>query len=364
MYNQNSGWGRSEAEEVLGYNPDTFVKKVQEQTNQSEQDILLQLKQVYDRYPVVFGILGFVALAGLIAHLLGSDSEKSENYVLEVIIYDVKHGNFAFIRTPDGTQIVQDLGQGSYGDSSESWSPLKNLKNNWDVNSLDYAIVTHPDLDHIEDILNLEDFNPTNFLRPTHLPEDIVVDNIRDSDREIFEEYVEFDKLYRDPIHNGKLELEPTETGGVNIKSFQPSECGTSKFNNHSIVTVLEYGDNKIVLPGDNEAPSWRELLERDDFKEAIEGTDVFMASHHGREDGFCEDIFEYFNPKLTVVSDGEHGDTSATGKYNGVTDGWKVHRRNGESERREVVSTRKDGVVYIKVGYNEENSYIEVNID
>ncbi len=39
-------------------------------------------------------------------------------------------------------------------------------------------------------------------------------------------------------------------------------------------------------LPGDNEPPSWEELLAKPDFVEAIRGTDILLAPHHGRPEG------------------------------------------------------------------------------
>lgn len=353
---------RSEIEDILGYDPDKFAGEVQNYTNQSQRDIFRQVKELYNDYPVVFNILGFVALVGLVAYLIG-EGEDEGNHKLEINIYDVKHGNSIYISTPDGTQIIQDLGQGSYDKSSEYWSPLEHLRDKWDISGFDYTVVTHPDLDHIEDILNLDDFKIGKFIRPFHLSRDKVVDNVRDSDRDIFERYADLDTQLANVMSydQKRLEISPAETGGAEIEFFRPKDCSDSNLNNHSIVTVIEYADTKIVLPGDNESASWRELLELDEFVEAIEDADVLLAAHHGREDGFCEDIFEEFNPKLTIVSDGEYGDTSVTKDYNRVTEGWEVHDSDGGSEPREVLTTRNDGYVRIEVGFNEENPYLEV---
>jgi beta-lactamase superfamily II metal-dependent hydrolase len=362
MRKMKEGWGRNEVENVLGYDTNQFVNQVEKHTDQNEQNILQELQELYNKNPKFWKLVGGVAATGiLINHFRGSSEDEGEQ-PLEIVVYDVKHGNFILILTPNGKTIVQDLGQGSYDKSSETWSPLKHLNDNWDINKLDYAVVTHPDLDHIEDIQNLDRYTVDNFVRPIHLTEEEIMENVRESDRGVFQSYVNMDTHMANLMRSDqkKLEISPEKTGGVEITFFRPKENSTSNFNNHSIVTVVEYGDKKMVLPGDNEAPSWRELLEMDDFVESIEETDIFLAPHHGREDGFCEDIFDHFNPKLTVVSDGEYGDTSATSKYNRVTEGYTVLDTDGNEDSKEVVTTRKDGYIRIEAGY-EEKPYLKV---
>ncbi len=85
-----------------------------------------------------------------------------------------------------------------------------------------------------------------------------------------------------------------------------------------------------------------------------FELADVFLASHHGLESGFSLDLFEYFKPKLTIVSD-DTSATSAADKYSKLSSEWKVHYRNGTSEKRKCLTTRKDGVISVKLGYNQD---------
>ena len=64
-------------------------------------------------------------------------------------IWNVQHGSAAHIRTPNGGYIAVDCG------STEAGSPLLALKNQLGQSQLDMAIITHPHVDHISDILNL-----------------------------------------------------------------------------------------------------------------------------------------------------------------------------------------------------------------
>jgi hypothetical protein len=99
------------------------------------------------------------------------------------------------------------------------------------------------------------------------------------------------------------------------------------------------------------EASGWRELLIRHPrLKWELAGTSIFVASHHGRVSGCCEEIFELFRPEIVVISDDSlQFDTQET------TD-WYRQRCLGASlvvdpsQCRYVVTTRKDGDVRIIV--------------
>lgn len=287
---------------------------------------------------------------------------------LKLVVWDVQHGSAAYIRTPNNSHIVVDLGTGSHIGYSETFSPLLHLRDNWGVNQLDEVIITHPHLDHIDDMLNLEAMYPRILNRPRHLTESEVWANNRTADgasRSIIQKYLDFNNRYTGPVDASNNPRIAANNGGATIQSFLPVRSSRSNLNNHSIVTVIEYEGNKILLPGDNEPPSWVELLESPGFRDAITGTDILVAPHHGRDSGFHRDLFNYFTPKLTIVSDGPFGDTSATDRYSAVTSGWTVHRRNGQDSKRRCLTTRRDGVIVVDIGRNSDcKQFVSVTID
>ena len=266
---------------------------------------------------------------------------------LRFVTWDVEHGSAAYFRTPNNKRLVVDLGARRPAESG--FSPLAHLWNQWGVRHLDLAVITHPHLDHIEDIRNLHHFSPGVLVRPGHLNESEVWGGNRNATLEtkkIIQQYIEFDRRYcypTDPYTNPAL---PANNGGVSFQFFCPTKSSTANVNNHSIVTVVSYQGVKILLPGDNEGLSWNELLLNQNFVRAIRGTHILVAPHHGRESGFHGPLFEFIEPKLTIISDGRVVDTSATSRYSAVTKGWDVHRRRGGQEKRYCVTTRKDGVI------------------
>ena len=64
--------------------------------------------------------------------------------MLYLKLWDVKYGNAAYIKTPKGKNIVQDLGIGELKTDSATFSPLLFLKNSMKIDKLDEVIITHP----------------------------------------------------------------------------------------------------------------------------------------------------------------------------------------------------------------------------
>jgi len=284
---------------------------------------------------------------------------------LEIIFWDVQHGSATYIKTPKPLHIIKDLGTGSYLEKDGSFSPLVHLRDNYGI-SPDYVIISHPHRDHIDDILNLDIARRFVLTRPRHISEEKIRENIQIKDIEIFEKYLKMNRIFNIEVLPEENPESPLNNGGVNINTFIPDKCDISNFNNHSVVTVLEYAGIKVLLTGDNEEASWRELLELEKFRNTISNTDIFLASHHGRESGLCTDIFKCFKPKVTIISDGRNPDDQAINRYREYSTGWKVfHRGDGNSEHRMCLTTRNDGVIKVKIGYNKDKSnylYITIN--
>ena len=265
---------------------------------------------------------------------------------LRFIMWNVQHGSAAYIQTPNGKNIAIDLGAG------EDFSPLSALPQ-MGVSQLDHVTITHPHMDHIDDILKFDKLAPKVLLAPKHLTED----DIRGGNPKLsgepeakIQKYLEVTSRYSGTLAPQDDIRSPVNNGGVSIQAFVPTQCSKGNLNNHSVVTAIEYGGVKILVPGDNESPSWTELLGRSDFVSAVEGTHVLVAAHHGRESGFHRPLFEVFRPLITLVSDGRVVDTSVTGRYREVSRGWNVNKRSGGQETRYCLTTRNDGMLDVEI--------------
>ena len=287
------------------------------------------------------------------------------NSHVEIVFWDVQHGHSTYIKSPNNRHIVIDLGIGDYSGRNSAFSPLRHLKYKYGVNQLDYVIVTHPHLDHIDDILNFDLLSPKIFNRPNQITNAEVMEGVREQDRAKFEKYCEINNRYNSPVVGVINDPDnPNNYGAMKIESFIPINCPHDNFNNHSIVTVIEFANMKVVIPGDNELCSFEELMRQEAFKKAIKDADILLAPHHGRESGYNNDFVSLVNPRLTVVSDGRFCDTSANGRYSQKSRGWTVHKSNGTSSERKCLTTNADGEIFIKFGYDSiGDRYLIVNI-
>lgn len=282
------------------------------------------------------------------------------NGSVQMVFWDVQHGHATYIKSPNGRHIVVDLGIGSYDDNNTNFSPLLHLKNVYNVPRLDYVIITHPHLDHIDDILNFDALNPKVLNRPKQITnaevmqEEEKIKTIRNRDRPIFEKYCEINNRYNHTIQSTDPDYtrNPDNYGGLNIQTFTPTICDHSNFNNHSIISVFEYAGIKVVIPGDNEKCSFEELMQREDFIEGVKNADILLAPHHGRETGYYNEFVSIVNPRITIVLDGRFCETSANGRYSQKSRGWEVYKGNGSKEFRRCLTTNTDGEIFVNFGY------------
>lgn len=273
-----------------------------------------------------------------------------------MIFWDVQHGHASYIKTPNGKHIVIDLGIGSYDDDDKQFSPLAHLKQHYGVNRIDLLIITHPHLDHIDDILTMKALNmgPETLLRPRHLTNLEILKNIREQDRPKFEYYccMSDHYCYDIPLFHPLHPNNPDNFGGMKITFFEPRNCNRNNFNNHSIISVFEFQGYKIVIPGDNQEESFEELFKVFGFEETVRNADILLAPHHGRDSGVHNDFQKLVNPKLTIISDGSLCNTSANPWYSANSRGMDVYKiANGSKEFRRTLTTNSDGEIFVQFG-------------
>lgn len=148
--------------------------------------------------------------------------------------------------------------------------------------------------------------------------------------------------------YTGEVSDEQLAPPGVRAWTFHNDYPLFTDTNNLSLLTFLDVGSVSFVLPGDLERAGWLELLKNSQVCRMLESVKVFVASHHGRESGYCKEVFDYCQPSLVVMSDGPvEYDTQRMARTYGqhATGEWF----NGSSGRewRKVVTTRNDGHIY-----------------
>ena len=118
--------------------------------------------------------------------------------------------------------------------------------------------------------------------------------------------------------------------------------------NNLSLIVILKANGLTICFPGDMEISGWETLLRNPAFVKAMGEVNVFVASHHGRENGCSGQLFSQtgLNPVIVVISDSgiEHATQETVSWYATRTRGIML---NGQTRR--VLTTRSDGRVLLE---------------
>lgn len=263
---------------------------------------------------------------------------------LRMIVWNVKRGNAISLHLPNGKVVMVDCG------SSDDVSPVSELKRQG-VDTIHTLIITHPHSDHMADIeiIRKSGMGPNVLLRPNGIPcEDIKNGN---TDQEVVNAYLAIDSRYIYPVALENDICNPACTAGVGFKVFKPNKYSASDLNNRSLVVVLTYGGTTILLPGDCTPAAMKELLENHSFVDAIKGTNVLIAPHHGHESCYCKELMELIRPWICIASDGRDvQEVSAISKYGEYCSGIRFRNRDRQVDRRVCLTTRYDGDIVVDI--------------
>ena len=256
---------------------------------------------------------------------------------MKFTINDVGHGFSAHLQHDNGNVMLWDCGHKTDPENR----PSKFLPANG-INVVNKFFVTNYDEDHISDLPRLCDAVAvrTFYRNKTITPEQLRALKLESGPiSDAMKSLLDMMETYTAPVTH-----EPDFTG-VEFETFwcvYPSDFDDT--NNISLVTFLRTPNINAIIPGDLEKLAWEKLLENSNFKANLRRTGVFIASHHGRTNGYCKKVFDYCSPSVVIFSDGpkqyatqEEADTYAK-HASGIT-------FNGQT--RYVLTTRNDGSIW-----------------
>ncbi len=252
-------------------------------------------------------------------------------------ILNVEHGFCAYAIGGDGGVLLFDCGHGSVNRPS-TYLPARGITN------IRRFFVTNYDEDHISDLLAVR--------RSLYI--EVLTRNASMTGSDIR-------SLKTPPISSAMNELlgmidsftsvvgpQQLEPAGLKVWLYYNDYPMFTDTNNLSLLTFLDVGHVSFVLGGDLERAGWLALLQNPHVRNLLGRVDVFVASHHGRESGYCPEVFDYCKPRLIVMSDGpiQHDTQLMAGTYAQHAVGGILSTPSGQ-ENRKVVTTRKDGNIY-----------------
>ena len=235
----------------------------------------------------------------------------------------------------DFTRIMIDCGH----NSTTSWYPGSYLRQQ-QVSCVERLVITNYDEDHVSGIKNLFDNVYIPELWRNNSVSASVLKYLKSEDG--MGNGINF---LVEKIANTFISA-PPDTRGI-FQGVTQWQCFMNSYphfddeNNLSLVAFFKCHGVGVLFPGDLEAKGWRTLMQDSNFCNVLRQTNILVASHHGRENGWCEELKDMCSPFYVVISDkGYMYDTQKTiPLYSSIARGGPFR-----SQTRKVLTTRNDG--------------------
>lgn len=208
---------------------------------------------------------------------------------------DVGQGDSIYMKTDNGTTVLVDGGSTSV-DNVGKYRIIPFIKAQG-VSKIDYAIVTHTDIDHISGLIEIIEESDNNGI----LIENLVMPNITFKD-EMYLDLVELSQR-----HNINIlyisQGEKMSLGEVRIECISPAkELVAEDKNDSSTVLSVTYGDFSMLLTGDISMNIEEEIKEK-----LLDEYTVLKVAHHGSKYSTSNEFLENINPQCSIISVGEN---------------------------------------------------------
>ena len=229
--------------------------------------------------------------------------------LLQVYVIDCGQGDSIFTIFPDGKTMLVD------GSTQEGSDEVLKFLGAFNISKIDYVVATHPHEDHIG---GLDECINTYAVGQVFMPD--ITHTTASFERVL--DAIEAQNLLIDVPKPGEYIIGDTKSE-FSVQCLAPNREKYDDMNNYSIVLRLVYGDRAILLTGDAEEFSEKEML-----KAGYElSADVLKLGHHGSSTSSSQKFVEQVSPKYAIASCGKgntyghpHFETISKAQSNGWT--------------------------------------------
>jgi beta-lactamase superfamily II metal-dependent hydrolase len=259
-------------------------------------------------------------------------------------VFDVEHGACSLLTVPTGSGGVMRMLIDCGHHANMPWYPGKHLAS-MGATYVDQLVVTNYDEDHVSglrDLLQRGIAVPWILRNPSVAPQ--TIRHLKSTDGM----GPGIDALVAKLDHYGPPGdgVPPPRFPGVQEEWFWNKYPHFEDENNLSLLLHLKIHGFSFLYTGDMECAGFQNMLATNRrFREVCGQVDVLMASHHGRENGICPEMFDVWEcrPKVVLVSDcpKKYGTQETTNFYAIRAQGIPNFREMGNT--RWVLTTRSD---------------------
>ncbi len=247
--------------------------------------------------------------------------EKVEVHAeFSVNFLNVGQGDCIFIRLPDGKNMLIDCGVKD--NNIENFNYIKNYLNAYDVKIIDYFVLTHPDVDHIGNAIDvINTFNIGKmFIPKIHT---VIMQNFQPFEEVLsIIEQKQIDcvystistKIVASDYYFAFLSPQNDRRSSYDkiLENFVPL---SEDINNLSPIIYFSCFDKRFIFTGDAEKQEEKYVIENyysgiydlyyKDLDINLNDIDYLKLSHHGSEDASCEEFLSLLKPKNVIISVG-----------------------------------------------------------
>lgn len=242
---------------------------------------------------------------------------------MELHVIDIGQGDCLLIKTDAGFILI-DTGD----KSSANEETLRSYLKVQGATTLEYAIFTHMDADHIGSAdMVLKEFDVKRVIMPA-LDESDIPTTV------VFEDMITALENSADTEVIEAVSGTVYELGGMTMKIVAPNDSDYPKNdkNNYSVAVRLDFGSTSFLLTGDAEELAEKQMLAA--YPKDVLDCDFFKAAHHGSSGSNTKAFLEAVTPKIVAVSCGAnnkygHPHAEALGRFDAV--GATVYRTDLE---------------------------------
>jgi len=214
---------------------------------------------------------------------------QEKDGLLKIYFFDVGQGDAIFIEAPNGNQVLIDGGP-----NNTVVQKLGETMPFYDKD-IDLVVLTHSDADHITGLIKvLERYEVENIIYSNIVRKSSLYDAWQEAVAKEGANVI-------DPVIGELVDL----GNGVTLTILHPAESlegkVMNKVNNESVVLMLKYGENEILLSGDIEAKTERQII----LSGAEFDADVLKVAHHGSKTSTTGEFLYEVLPQVAIIQVG-----------------------------------------------------------